>query len=79
MTQSLLDKVAIVTGSSSGIGEAVARLFSNEGAKVVVNSSSSIEAGEKVASELAQTILSLTLSPYTTGEVLLADGGINLR
>ena len=56
MTRSLADKVAIVTGSSSGIGEAVARLFCDEGAKVVVNSSSSVEAGEKVASELADAL-----------------------
>ena len=32
----LKDKVAIVTGSSKGIGEGIARVFSQEGAKVVV-------------------------------------------
>ena len=32
----LADKVAIVTGASSGIGYATARLFAQEGAKVVV-------------------------------------------
>lgn len=32
----LLDKVAIITGASSGIGYAAARLFAKEGAKVVV-------------------------------------------
>jgi len=32
----LKDKVAIITGSSSGVGEAAARLFAKEGAKVVL-------------------------------------------
>ncbi|HAI96054.1 MAG TPA: hypothetical protein DCL50_01290, partial [Methylococcaceae bacterium] len=33
---SLADKVAIVTGASSGIGYAASKLFAKEGAKVVV-------------------------------------------
>ncbi len=45
-------QVAIVSGSSSGIGEAVARDLSEAGAHVVVNSSSSTEAGEAVARSL---------------------------
>lgn len=45
-------RVVVVTGSSSGIGEAVARRFAALGASVVVNSASSVEAGERVASEL---------------------------
>ncbi len=45
-------KVAIVTGSSSGIGEATARRLSELGARVVVNSSSSIEAGHAVRDSL---------------------------
>jgi len=45
-------QVAIVTGSSSGIGAATAQQLSAEGASVVVNSSSSVEAGEKLAREL---------------------------
>ena len=36
MGSMLAGKVAIVTGASSGIGQAAARLFAEEGAKVVV-------------------------------------------
>lgn len=35
MTKRLLDKVAIITGSSSGLGRAIATLYSEEGAKIV--------------------------------------------
>jgi len=42
----------LVTGSSSGIGEAVARRCAALGATVVVNSSSSVEASEAIAAEL---------------------------
>ena len=45
-------KVAIVTGSSSGIGEATARRLAGLGARVVVNSASSVEAGTAVADSL---------------------------
>jgi ketoreductase RED2 len=45
-------KVVLVTGSSSGIGEATAHAFSAAGATVVVNSKSSVADGERVAAAL---------------------------
>jgi len=48
-------RVAVVTGSTSGIGESVARRLHELGADVVVNSSSSVEAGERLAAELGGT------------------------
>ncbi len=47
----LKDKVAIVTGSSKGIGEGIARVFHREGAKVVVVCRS-VKEGAKMAEEL---------------------------
>ncbi|MBD3329885.1 SDR family oxidoreductase [Candidatus Dojkabacteria bacterium] len=44
----LKDKVVLITGSSSGIGEATAVLFAKEGAKVVVNCLSNEEGAKKV-------------------------------
>lgn len=44
--------VAIVTGSSSGIGEGIARALAARGTRVVVNSRSSVELGQKVAAGL---------------------------
>jgi ketoreductase RED2 len=48
----LTGRVAIVTGSSSGIGERTAQRLSELGASVVVNSASSVERGRSVAEAL---------------------------
>ena len=49
------DRVALVTGSSSGIGEAIAKRLGALGANVVVNSANSVDAGKKVAQEIGAT------------------------
>lgn len=49
----LKDKVCIVTGSSMGIGEAIASLFAKEGAHVVINSRK-LERAQVVANRLAR-------------------------
>src|ERR1039457_5829023 len=48
----LAGKVAFITGGSSGIGEAVARRFAREGAKVVVAASSDPAKAENVAASI---------------------------
>ena len=48
----LKNKVAIVTGAGSGFGEAIARRFAEEGARVVVNDIAA-DAAQRVASDIA--------------------------
>lgn len=54
----LKDKVAIVTGAASGFGAEIARVYANEGAKVVIADLN--EAGaQKVASEIGAAALAV--------------------
>ena len=53
MTKPLLDKVAIITGSSRGIGAEIARTLGHAGAKVIVNYSESRAAAEAVCEAIA--------------------------
>lgn len=52
----LTGQAIIVTGSSSGIGEAVARRLADLGAGIVVNSATSVEAGVRIAAELPDAV-----------------------
>ena len=46
--------VALVTGSSRGLGAAIARGFGAESASVVVNCSSSRDAADKVVGDIVE-------------------------
>jgi ketoreductase RED2 len=59
--------VAVVTGSSSGIGTAVARAFSEQGAALVINSSHSVAEGEAVAASLPDAC-------YVQGDITDPEG-----
>ena len=58
----LTGQAVIVTGSSSGIGAAVARRLAGFGAGIVVNSASSVATGQQIAAELPDAV-------YVQGDV----------
>lgn len=69
--KSLAGAVALVTGSSSGIGAAVARELGSHGTRVVLNSASSPSAGEALAGELPEAV-------YVQGDVSRDDEAARL-
>ncbi len=69
MDLQLTGKRALVTGSSSGIGEAIARMLAQEGAKVVVHGRNR-ERAEKVASEIGA--VGIALGDLSTDEGAIA-------
>jgi len=56
MSGQLEGKVAIITGSTQGLGAAIARLYARQGARVVI-SGRSRDNGEKVAASIGKTAL----------------------
>ncbi len=92
--EDLSGKVALVTGSSRGIGAATARCLANAGARVVINSSSSTGAGEALAAELpdalyiqgnvadeteARTLIEETVERCGRLDVLVNNAGVTRR
>lgn len=89
----LKGKVAVVTGSSSGIGEAVARAYAREGAKVVVTYNTKMEPATSIAREIAAELVchldvrdrgsiracfQAAFDRYGRIDVLVNNAGVNL-
>jgi NAD(P)-dependent dehydrogenase (short-subunit alcohol dehydrogenase family) len=93
MTRRLSGKVAAITGSSRGIGRAIADVFLADGARVVVNSRRT-EQAEAVARELgddcvgvgadistpagAKAVVDTALATFGRLDVMVANAGINI-
>jgi ketoreductase RED2 len=60
-------RVALVTGSTSGIGKAAVERFVADGMKVVINSVSSIDAGQAIVAELGEDT-----THYVQGDIAVA-------
>ncbi len=65
-------KVAIVTGGASGLGQAIALRFAEEGAKVVIADLSE-EAGQKIASEVGGHFIKTDVTDASAVEALVKE------
>ena len=87
------DKVALVTGSTSGIGAAVARRLTADGYTVALHSARSVEAGQKMATELngsyhqadladdaaTRALVTSVLDRHGRLDVLVNNAGLSIR
>lgn len=88
----LLGKVAVVTGSSSGIGEAISRAYAKEGAHVIVTYNTKRESAQRIAGEIGADLVChldvrdrktiracflLAFEKYGKIDILVNNAGIN--
>jgi NAD(P)-dependent dehydrogenase (short-subunit alcohol dehydrogenase family) len=67
------DRVALITGSTSGIGAAIARRLVTDGYTVALHSSRSVEAGQAMAKELNGSYHQADLADEAATRALAAD------
>jgi 3-oxoacyl-[acyl-carrier protein] reductase len=68
VSSGLAGKVVIVTGAGRGIGEAIAKLFADEGARVIVNS--------RTEADVQQVVADITNSGGTAHGIVADIGGM---
>ena len=87
------DRVALVTGSTSGIGVATARRLTKDGYKVALHSGRSVEIGQKMARELGgsyhqadladeaatRALVASVLDAHGRLDVLINNAGLSIR
>lgn len=88
------ERVALVTGSTSGIGAAIARRLSRDGYMVALHSRSSVDVGKRMASELqgasyhqadlgddaaARPLIESVLKRHGRLDVLVNNAGLSVR
>ncbi|MFD2168144.1 SDR family NAD(P)-dependent oxidoreductase [Thalassotalea euphylliae] len=71
MTSRLENKVAVVTGSSRGLGRAIAIAYAEQGAKVVVNYVSDQQSAESCVAEITQK--------YGKGRAIAVKANVSIR
>ena len=76
MNKILENKVAIVTGGNSGIGEATAHLFSEQGAKVIIMARRD-EEGKRVESEIIKNGGEATFIKCDVGDENIVNSAIS--
>jgi len=91
----MVEKVALITGSTSGIGAATARRLTNDGYTIALHSSRSVEAGQKMAAELggkasyhqadladdasARALVASVIDRHGRLDVLVNNAGLSIR
>jgi NAD(P)-dependent dehydrogenase (short-subunit alcohol dehydrogenase family) len=87
----LLNKVCLVTGGSSGIGENIARAYAKEGAKVIITYNRNFKSAKKIAKDISGECYKLEvrklssvsktfnsiIKKYKKIDVLVNNAGVN--